>query len=239
MDILRPLALRYVPSVRAPNTEAGTSGLPGEHNGPADAYRHILLAAELTRVHGEKTARGILENYEAHDRRQPPDEADMDRHNNEIGIEIGNGAKTWNEVVEAARKKIMEAVRDDGRGVNGGAKWFIRSMWSGGKDQPIDLDPARPPAENPYGGEEHRFKRRSDRGGDAFDKPVADWTEDDVNAIQTSRAYRDTRHPDAEMVHAKVREWYVLRHGGGPVHVRAHQRGEAEVHAYDRSAPGG
>ena len=33
--------------------EADRSSLPGRHDGPADAYRHILGAAELTRCHGE------------------------------------------------------------------------------------------------------------------------------------------------------------------------------------------
>ena len=37
--------------------EAEKSGLPGNHNGPGDAYRHIIGAAEITRRYGEATAR--------------------------------------------------------------------------------------------------------------------------------------------------------------------------------------
>ena len=39
--------------------ESVYSGMPGRENGPADAYRHIILAAELTRNHGEAYARSI------------------------------------------------------------------------------------------------------------------------------------------------------------------------------------
>ncbi len=37
-------------------SEAVYSNLPGRDLGPADAYRHILLAAELTRRYGETKA---------------------------------------------------------------------------------------------------------------------------------------------------------------------------------------
>jgi hypothetical protein len=40
--------------------EAAYSYLPGRDNGPADAYRHVLLSAELTRQYGELIARIIL-----------------------------------------------------------------------------------------------------------------------------------------------------------------------------------
>lgn len=44
--------------------EAEGSSLPGLHDGPGDAYRHILGAAELTRRHGEVAARAMLEAHE-------------------------------------------------------------------------------------------------------------------------------------------------------------------------------
>jgi len=40
--------------------EAALSNMPGRGNGPADAYRHVLLAAELTRRFGETKAAIIL-----------------------------------------------------------------------------------------------------------------------------------------------------------------------------------
>lgn len=44
--------------------ESARSGLPGRENGPADAYRHILLSAELTRRFGEGYARQLLDTHE-------------------------------------------------------------------------------------------------------------------------------------------------------------------------------
>jgi hypothetical protein len=38
--------------------------LPGRENGPADAYRHLLWGAELTRRFGPDVARKILETHE-------------------------------------------------------------------------------------------------------------------------------------------------------------------------------
>src|SRR3546814_12001084 len=49
----------------AAESETVTSQLPGRENGPADAYRHILWAAEMTRRFGEEQAR---ENLELHER---------------------------------------------------------------------------------------------------------------------------------------------------------------------------
>ena len=46
-------------------TESQSVNLPGQFDGPGDAYRHIVLAAELTRVFGEKHARAILGLHEA------------------------------------------------------------------------------------------------------------------------------------------------------------------------------
>lgn len=44
---------------RAAETESLSSQLPGRENGPADAYRHILWVAEMTRHFGESVARNI------------------------------------------------------------------------------------------------------------------------------------------------------------------------------------
>ena len=38
--------------------------MPGRYDGPADAYRHGLLAAELTRKYGRHEARKILNAHE-------------------------------------------------------------------------------------------------------------------------------------------------------------------------------
>jgi hypothetical protein len=51
-------------AIRAAADEAVESQLPGRENGPADAYRHLLWGAELTRRFGAHVARGILEDHE-------------------------------------------------------------------------------------------------------------------------------------------------------------------------------
>lgn len=95
--------------------EAAWSGLPGRENGPADAYRHLLLSAELTRRFGEDYARQLLDAHEWSGNRdgQTPLQEAMDRHNNELGIQLGlqlrsNGG-TWNDVCREARNLIDPA----------------------------------------------------------------------------------------------------------------------------------
>ncbi|HHW4681064.1 MAG TPA: hypothetical protein ACQGQX_06185, partial [Xylella taiwanensis] len=44
--------------------ESINSRLPGREDGPADAYRHLLLSAELTRILGEPYARAALDFHE-------------------------------------------------------------------------------------------------------------------------------------------------------------------------------
>lgn len=78
-------------------TEAAKmSGLPGLHNGPADAYRHSLWTAAMTRKYGSNAARMIglaNEIYGAGKSlvktgRIPFDETMMDLKNNETGIRL-------------------------------------------------------------------------------------------------------------------------------------------------------
>jgi Ca2+-binding RTX toxin-like protein len=91
--------------------EVRESNLPGTTNGPADAYRHILWMAEVTRQYGSSLA-GVIGN--GHEGGLPGDRHDMDRANNEIGIEIGleiaiNGG-TYEDIVFAVRDAIENGV---------------------------------------------------------------------------------------------------------------------------------
>lgn len=84
--------------------EAVASQLPGRQDGPADAYRHILAAAEAVRQgYPESVVRAWGEWRE---RDNPPDRAAMDKHNNDVGIGIGKNARSWQEVLERARKAV-------------------------------------------------------------------------------------------------------------------------------------
>lgn len=123
-------------AIRAAESKAVESQLPGRRRGPADAYRHLIWSAELTRRFGEDKARAILEAHEIQGSNssdtdgttQSPDEAAMDRHNNEIGIKLGKESKTFDDVVKGAQRTIEDS--RDGDNPNGnGATWLPRDQW--------------------------------------------------------------------------------------------------------------
>lgn len=138
--------------------ESVNSQLPGRTSGPADAYRHILLSAELTRRYGKVYAKEILNAHELEgfvkegidergkeiDFKDRIHRAYMDVYNNNLGIQIGeklrnteNGG-TWKDVVQAARDVIS----------NGEAYWFPINKWEynpkiDGTDQRMKSDDPR------------------------------------------------------------------------------------------------
>ena len=87
----------YIPmqvarAVDLSRNESINSGLPGASNGIQDAYRHILLSAELTRTLGENFASAFLFLNEVKGDliyKQTKDAREMDEHNNMIGTWIG------------------------------------------------------------------------------------------------------------------------------------------------------
>ncbi len=97
----------------AASQESVSSQLPGRENGPADAYRHILISAELTRRFPDSYADFLLDSKEwSYD---ITSESAMDYHNNKIGIEIGkyvaNNGGGWNDVVTISQKVIQESLK--------------------------------------------------------------------------------------------------------------------------------
>lgn len=128
---------------KAAQSEMVGSQMPGRERGPADAYRHILWAAELTRRFGEERARQILDLHEREGQQkgQPQDEEAMDRNNNEIGLSIGRFARNWRDVVSGARKVISGSAAEgsgawhDTYDPNStlaphGAAWLPESRWA-------------------------------------------------------------------------------------------------------------
>jgi hypothetical protein len=94
--------------------EATASQLPGRQNGgAADAYRHILISAELTRDYGAETAFEVLIDHE----RESTSGADngLDMWNNSIGMAIGeyvrNEGGSWIDVVRLARSVMVSTFR--------------------------------------------------------------------------------------------------------------------------------
>jgi hypothetical protein len=111
---------KRVYAVEAASRESQNWNLPGREDGPADAYRHLLWAGELTRRFGERRARQILGAHEIDGRirgGQSPDAERMDRHNNELGIALGKDARNWNDVIKGART-VLDAVIEAARAVS-------------------------------------------------------------------------------------------------------------------------
>jgi RHS repeat-associated protein len=71
--------------------DAQNSGLPGLHNGPADAFRHCLWSCRMTQALGGEQAKLIADQHEEAGARQGqrPDEAMMDYANNHAGRQCG------------------------------------------------------------------------------------------------------------------------------------------------------
>lgn len=209
--------------------ESSASGLPGIHNGPGDAYRHVIGAAEITRRFGETTARIALEGHELegfYSGKQPLAEAVMDRHNNEIGIQIGREAKNLDEVIDKARAKIDSAAQGEkGPDV---PTWLPEDKWRGsGANWPPEWEN---PEKGDYnlGGEEHRYPGWRDEGDPApgeapgelneiLGRPVETWGEEDVTAVMKSDAYWRSWDPDYQALHGLVGRWHEHFYGDGPV----------------------
>lgn len=136
------------------NAAAEAARLPGIGNGPGDAFRHLVGAAELVRRIGLVPASVILEANETKSwveqaSRDPgypsglgAEERKMDRTNNPIGARIGLRAQTPSEVLDAAWFEIMRA-HQRGPGVDGAATWLRRSQWRDRDEMPGDNWPPR------------------------------------------------------------------------------------------------
>jgi RHS repeat-associated protein len=67
---------------------AASSGLPGIHNGEADALRHSLFNALNTQTAGEETTKALGDAHEQDRPEQPENEKAMDLHNNAVGRQV-------------------------------------------------------------------------------------------------------------------------------------------------------
>lgn len=218
---------------------ATASRLPGWTRGPADAFRHIAASAEATRRYGRKAAWTLGELNEQKGTwidKQSKDDLDMDRHNNAIGRRIGATAKSYAEIIERTKAAIDEGVAQGGSGTENASKeatpkWLPQEEWKGdtGRDRSN-----WPPV------------WKQGREGDAervLSHPVAQWTEDDVHAVQDSKIYRRGEGAARERAFAKVRQWYEARSSGrsasnGPISVHAYTRGDGTpVAGHSRGAP--
>jgi hypothetical protein len=123
--------------------EVANSGLPGSGDGPADAYRHLILSAEMSRKFGAEYTNYILN---AHENLEHPDAATlMDLHNNQLGIDIGKTATSWKDVLQKARD-VIDATSQTGVG----AMWLPESAWSGSIKPESGRTPDNPNGSMPF-----------------------------------------------------------------------------------------
>lgn len=190
--------------VRIRNTDrdsAEASRLPGHVSGPNDALWHIIGAAELRRQYGPVAALAILEANEVrgnrYDDQTPADEA-MDRHNNDLGIALGEGARSYEEIVERAKTLVAQGIAENGTGMFGTPVFLPPHLWRtrfGTPDHsPIaeefrerarNAPPRRipDPAADPYSGFGGRARRAD--AGSGGDVRVSAYTRDDGTRVTT------------------------------------------------------
>ncbi len=220
------------------NDLANASGLPGRHNGPADALRHIAEIAEATRRYGAMPAATAGEINEQFGK-DLPDALQMDRHNNnEVAIRIGRTARSSEEVARLAKAEIAAAIEYGGSGANGTAMWLDKGRWNEA-GRPLNSPVAAyPPAWK------DDAALRVER---LLMVPVENWSEDDVRAVQASRLYWQNGNPRQAEAFEKVKSWFEssetrrrnqLRTSHGPVTVDPYTRGDGtKVDGHTRSLP--
>jgi len=186
------------------------SGLPGRDSGPADAFRHMVGAAELARrvgalpayaaVEGNETISWFMERYNSFLQREPgpgrnEEDRAMDRINNAIGIRVGLRAAMPSDVLAAAKFEIERAF-ERGPGVAGAATWLRTRRWA----DSIEPNGNWPPRNWPNMDEDPRV-----------------------------RAYPGHAVPSIYRRTGAT--------GGGPVQVRPHSRDGHPVQGYCRASP--
>jgi hypothetical protein len=136
-------------AITAAEKAASESGLPSRIDGPGDAFRHLVWAAELTRRFGPRTASIILDLHERmgylgsgmgyFGNGWSKEAEDMDRHNNAIGMRIGQAARDYNDVLQRAGS-TMTATAPEGNGTwrdphhsspFPAPTWLPREKWRG------------------------------------------------------------------------------------------------------------
>jgi hypothetical protein len=238
--------------------EALQSPLPGEINGPADAYRHIIGSAELRRRFGFAVAYATAnanEVFGTYVRGYSAASREMDDHNNAIGLQIGGTARTYEDVVRLARAAVDAAVRTGGSGINDTPRWLpgdwresaIRS--SARRDLPVSWPDHIPSlAGYRFAAERYGFGR-IERAGTArereaawlerlTDTPPAEWSEADVRAVIGSTAYLNRTAPGHQTWRDRVRTYFEHRTAAEGA-AEAECSGAAQVRPYTRRGPNG
>ena len=121
------------------NDEAAASRLPGQDQGPADAYRHLVGVAELSRRAGPLLAAAMAERNEWASTEamlrsilggrpiapsNMPAARRMDRHNNLLAVGIGARARSTEDVVMRVRSMMERAIETTGGSGRGNSPYW-------------------------------------------------------------------------------------------------------------------
>lgn len=133
---------------RFAEAEALSSRLPGQDQGPADAYRHLIGVAELSRRAGPLLAAAMAERNEWTSTEamlrsilggrpiapsNMPAARMMDRHNNLLAVGIGARARSTEDVVLRVRSLMERAIETTGGSGRGNSPyWREARYWSDG-----------------------------------------------------------------------------------------------------------
>ncbi len=213
--------------------EARMSGLPGLNGGPADALRHIIATAELRRRFGAVAAFVVADGNETRGQIAGHARAStlMDRTNNAIGMEIGATARTFEDVVRAARAAIAAGTRVNGSNSDGSPMWLKPAQWAeatprtavviAAELQAMDAwQPSTAPISTyPAGGFDRRFvpgvsmRRDMEREYLAVlaEVPPEKWSEDDARAVIRSSTYTDSRSPERQVWQTRVAAYFTAK----------------------------
>lgn len=197
-------------------------------NGPADALRHIIATAEMRRRYGAGISFIVTDGNETLGQlsRYNADTILMDRTNNRIGMEIGETAVTYQDVVRRAREAVAAGLQRGGANDDGSPRWLPRHRWRGGTDHPepdpeffrtwpaglpIQTYPAAGPEWRFITGQGSRWKVEADWLRVIAEVPPSDWSDEDVRRVIRSAPYSDSRDPSRVEWHRRVREHFESR----------------------------
>lgn len=190
--------------------ESTASQLPGRDFGPADAYRHVLWAAESHRRFNPRFADSFLEKHDDEEAKaEDPVGTEMDRHNNEIGKQIGTYAKEndlgHEETRDLVRKVMLESL----------AGWSRNSISEDWKETPQGYL-LEGPDKSIRLKEDLEVEAIAVKHPDSWDSnPVDDKTGKRIDTEDANWPTRDSHHPSWEQDFLYEKDNPALSYAGG------------------------
>lgn len=154
-------------------------GAQAGDGGRNDAFREILVMAEIARRWGPRAARLFADGH--HFLNGADDDGGENRAL-EAGLAIGRQAKSWEEVVDLARRETLGSpaasgeTPDDGKAA---ARKAAAEMWKPGEADPLDRD-------------------------------VKNWSKKDLAMVMAHKDYSRPNAPSAKLRHDQARRYFEL-----------------------------